>query len=51
MSTERLAAGYNAYVSADEVARDAQDSRDAAEREPTTSIFTTVCIKAMDSDD
>lgn len=44
MSAERLAAGYDTYVSADEVTRDAQDSKDAADREPTTSIFTTVCI-------
>jgi hypothetical protein len=46
MTTERLAAGYVTYASAAEVARDAQEPRDGAEREPTTSIFTTVCIRA-----
>lgn len=44
MPTEQLAAGYVAYVSADEVAEEAAIPEDAAVREPTTSIASTVCI-------
>ncbi|HXW44754.1 MAG TPA: LxmA leader domain family RiPP [Streptosporangiaceae bacterium] len=44
MTAEQLAAGFDAYVSADELAREAAVPEDAAVREPTTSIATTVCI-------
>jgi hypothetical protein len=42
-NAEKLATGYQAYATADEVAHTSADDRDAAES-PTTSIFTTVCI-------
>lgn len=44
MSAEQLAAGFDAYVGPDEVAREATAPQDAAHREPTTSIASTVCI-------
>lgn len=44
MLAEQLAAGFDAYVSADEVAQEAAVPPDAAVREPTTSIASTVCI-------
>lgn len=43
MSAERLAAGFAAYVSAEEVALEAPAPDEASEA-PTTSIATTVCI-------
>jgi hypothetical protein len=44
MPADLLAAGFDAYVSADEIAQEAAVPQDAALREPTTSIATTVCI-------
>jgi hypothetical protein len=41
---EQLAAGFDAYVSADEVAQEAAVPQDAALRDPTTSIASTLCI-------
>jgi hypothetical protein len=41
---EQLAAGFDAYVSADEVAQEAAIPQDAALRDPTTSIASTICI-------
>lgn len=51
MSTEQLAAGFDAYVGADEVAREATVPQDAAHREPTTSIASTVCIFGLHAED
>lgn len=54
MPAEQLAAGYSTYVSAEEVATEAAVPEDAALREPTTSIASTVCIISLncfDNDD
>jgi hypothetical protein len=47
MPTDQLAAGFDAYVSADEVAREAAVPQEAAVREPTTSIASTHCIISL----
>jgi hypothetical protein len=47
MSAEQLAASFDAYVSAEEIAREAAVPQDAALREPTTSIATTHCIISL----
>ena len=44
MPTDQLAAGYVAYVSADEVSEEAAIPEDATVRDPTTSIASTHCI-------
>ena len=44
MSAQQLAAGFAAYVSAEDIAREASAPDDAAAKAPTTSIATTVCI-------
>jgi hypothetical protein len=51
MLTEQLAAGFDAYVGADEIAREATTPQDAAHREPTTSIASTVCITFHHAED
>lgn len=51
MSAQQLAGGYGAYVSADEVIREAAEPMDAALRDPTTSILTTICIHGVDRDE
>jgi hypothetical protein len=43
MTAQQLAAGYDAYVSAEEVARAATAPRNAAVVEPTTSVLTPLC--------
>ncbi len=43
MLSEQLAAGYLAYVSTDEVEREAAEPADVALREPT-SFISTACI-------
>jgi hypothetical protein len=45
--TEQLAAGYAAYVSADEVSEEAAVPEDAIVRDPTTSIASTHCIISL----
>ncbi len=47
MLAEQLAAGFDAYVSADEVAQEASVPQDAALRDPTTSIASTHCIISL----
>jgi hypothetical protein len=47
MTAEQLAAGFDAYVTADDVAREAAVPQDAAVREPTTSIASTHCIISL----
>jgi hypothetical protein len=44
MLTEQLAAAYDAYVTADDVANEAAVPEDATVRDPTTSIASTHCI-------
>ncbi len=44
MPAEQLVAGYDAYVSADEVSEEAAVPEDATVRDPTTSIASTHCI-------
>jgi hypothetical protein len=48
MPTEQLAAGYTAYVSADEVSEETAIPADATIRDPTTSIASTHCIISGD---
>lgn len=44
MPAQQLAAGFDAYVTAEEVAQEAAVPQDEALRDPTTSILSTVCI-------
>jgi hypothetical protein len=48
MPTEQLAAAYDAYVTADDVANEAAVPQDATVRDPTTSIASTHCIISGD---
>jgi hypothetical protein len=45
--TEQLAAGYDAYVTADEVSEESAIPEDATVRDPTTSIASTHCIISL----